>query len=102
MNSIVVCLAIIAYFVIQIIIICSLSRDNKKLKEEKKLLESNLLSARTNVTELANFIKNTDIIRKDEKVFAEKIEDAESDEEVHKIIGDIIFLNNSRVQNYKD
>ena len=102
MNSIVICLAIIAYFVIQIIIICSLSRDNKKLKEEKKLLESNLLSARTNVAELANFIKNTDRIRKDEKVFAEKIEDAESDEEVHKIISDIIFLNNTRVQNYKD
>lgn len=100
MNSIVVCLAIIAYFVIQIIIICSLSRDNKKLKEEKKLLENNLLSARTNVAELANFIKNTDRIRKDEKVFAEKIEDAKSDEEVHKIIGDIIFINNSRVQNH--
>lgn len=100
MNSIVVCLAIIAYFVIQIIIICSLSRDNKKLKEEKKLLESNLLSARTNVTELANFIKNADRIRKDEKVFAEKIEDAESDEEVHKIISDFIFLNNSRVQDH--
>lgn len=100
MSKITFYLTILACFVTMIGIITALIRDIKKLKEEKKLLENNLLSARTNVAELANFIKNTDKIHKDEKVFAEKIEDAKSDEEVHKIIGDIIFLNNTRVQNH--
>lgn len=102
MSKITFYLTILACFVTMIGIITALIRDIKKLKEEKKLLESNLLNARTNVAELAKFIKNADRIHKDEKVFAEEIEDAKSDEDVHKIINDIIFLNNTRVRNFKD
>lgn len=99
MNKVIFYLVILACFVTLIGIIYALIRDIKKLKEENRLLESKLSSARCNVEQLTKYIQNTDRIRKDEKKMAEKIEDAKTDEEVHVIINDIIALNNSRVQN---
>ena len=78
-------------------VITALVRDIKKLKEENKQLNCKLDSARTNVEQLAEYIKSNDKIRKEEKKIAEEIKDAKTDEEVHSIISNIISLNNSRV-----
>ena len=83
-------------------IIYALIRDKKNLKKEKAELESKLAAARTNIEQLSDFISNSNKIHKEEKELAEKIKDAETDEEVHDIINDIISLNNTRVQNNKN
>lgn len=80
-------------------IISALVRDIKKIKSENKQLNCRLDSARINVEQLADYIQNTDRIRKEERQIAEEIKDAKTDEEVHSIISNIIALNNSRVQN---
>ena len=99
MSKITFYLIILACFVTMIGIITALIRDIKKLKEENKQLNCKLDSARSNVEQLAEYIKSNDKIRKEEKKIAEEIKDAKSDEEVHSIISNIIALNNSRVQN---
>ena len=101
MNNITFCLVILACFVTMGAVIYALIRDKKNLKKEKAELESKLASARTNIEQLSDFISNSNKIHKEEKELAEKIKDAETDEEVHDIINDIISLNNSRVQNNK-
>ena len=101
MNNTTFCLVILACFVTMGAVIYALIRDKKNLKKEKAELESKLASARTNVEQLSDFISNSNKIHKEEKELAEKIKDAETDEEVHDIINDIISLNNTRVQNNK-
>lgn len=101
MNNIIFCLVILACFVTMGAVIYALIRDKKNLKKEKAELESKLASARTNIEQLSDFISNSNKIHKEEKELAEKIKDAETDEEVHDIINDIISLNNTRVQNNK-
>lgn len=68
-------------------------------KKEIQILKNELNSARENVKQLTDYIRNSDKIRKEEKEIAEKIKEAKTDEEVHSIINDIIALNNNRVQN---
>ena len=97
MSKVTFYLIILACFVTMIGVITALIRDIKKLKEENKQLNCKLDSARTNVEQLAEYIKSTDRIRKEEKKIAEEIKDAKTDEEVHSIISNIISLNNSRV-----
>ena len=99
MSKVTFYLIILACFVTMIGVITALVRDIKKLKEENKQLNCKLDSARTNVEQLAEYIKSNDKIRKEEKKIAEEIKDAKTDEEVHSIISSIIALNNSRVQN---
>jgi len=101
MNMVTFCLVILACLVTMGGVIYALIRDKKNLKKEKAELESKLASARTNIEQLSDFISNSNKIHKEEKELAEKIKDAETDEEVHDIINDIISLNNSRVQNNK-
>ena len=101
MNNTTFCLVILACFVTMGAVIYALIRDKKNLKKEKAELESKLASARTNIEQLSDFISNSNKIHKEEKELAEKIKDAETDEEVHDIINDIISLNNTRVQNNK-
>lgn len=101
MNNIIFCLVIIACFITMGAVIYALIRDKKNLKKEKAELESKLASARTNIEQLSDFISNSNKIRKEEKELVQKIKDAETDEEVHDIINDIISLNNTRVQNNK-
>ena len=101
MNNITFYLIILACFVTMGAVIYALIRDKKNLKKEKAELESKLASARTNIEQLSDFISNSNKIHKEEKELAEKIKDAETDEEVHGIINDIVSLNNSRVQNNK-
>ena len=99
MSKITFYLIILACFVTMIGVITALIRDIKKLKKENRQLNCKLDSARSNVEQLAEYIKSNDKIRKEEKKIAEEIKDAKSDEEVHSIISNIIALNNSRVQN---
>ena len=101
MNMVIFYLVILACFVTMAGIITALIRDIKKLKEENRQLNCRLDTARNNVEQLTEYIKNSDRIRKDEKEIAEKIKDAKTDEEVHSIISSIVALNNSRVQNNK-
>ena len=80
-------------------VIYALIKDRIKQKKEIQELKNEINSARENVKQLTDFIRNSDKIRKEEKQIAEKIKEAKTDEEVHNIINDIIALNNSRVQN---
>ena len=80
-------------------VIYALIRDRKAQKKEIQELKNEINSARENVKQLSEYIKNSDKIRKEEKEIAEKIKEAKTDEEVHNIINDIIALNNARVQN---
>ena len=99
MSNLVFFLVIIACFVTMIAIIYALSRDIKQLKKENELWENKLAGARENVSQLSEFIRNSDKIRKEEKQIAGMIKEAKTDEEVHDIINNIIAINNSRVQN---
>jgi predicted Holliday junction resolvase-like endonuclease len=89
----------VAIIVIMGAVIYSLIKMLQKNKKEIQSLNNELNSARENVKQLSDFIRNSDKIRKEEKEIAEKIKEAKTDEEVHNIINDIIALNNSRVQN---
>ena len=80
-------------------VIYALIRDRKAQKKEIQELKNEINSARENVKQLSEYIKNSDKIRKEEKEIAEKIKEAKTDEEVHEIITSIIALNNNRVQN---
>lgn len=99
MNTVTIILVMLAIIVIMGGVIYALIRDRKAQKKEIQELKNEINSARENVKQLSDFIKNSDKIRKEEKEIAEKIKEAKTDEEVHNIINDIIALNNSRVQN---
>ena len=99
MNTLTIILVMVAIIVTMGGIIYALIRDRKAQKKEIQELKNEIISARENVKQLSDFIKNSDKIRKEEKQIAEKIKEAKTDEEVHNIINDIIALNNSRVQN---
>ena len=99
MNTLTIILVMVAIIVTMGGIIYALIRDKKAQKKEIQELKNEINSARENVKQLTDFIRNSDKIRKEEKQIAEKIKEARTDEEVHNIINDIIALNNSRVQN---
>ncbi len=98
MNTLTIILVMVAIIVTMGGIIYVLIRDRKAQKKEIQELKNEINSARENVKQLSDFIRNSDKIRKEEKQIAEKIKEAKTDEEVHNIINDIIALNNSRVQ----
>ena len=102
MNTVTVILVMLAIIVICGAVIYALIKDHIKQKKEIQELKNEINSARENVKQLSDFIRNSDKIRKEEKEIAEKIKEAKTDEEVHNIINDIIALNNSRVQNGQD
>lgn len=99
MNTLTIILVMVAIIVTMGGIIYVLIRDRKAQKKEIQELKNEINSARENVKQLSDFIRNSDKIRKEEKQIAEKIKEAKTDEEVHEIINDIIALNNNRVQN---
>ena len=99
MNTVTIILVMLAIIVICGAVIYTLIKDRIKQKKEIQELKNEINSARENVKQLTDFIRNSDKIRKEEKEIAEKIKEAKTDEEVHNIINDIIALNNSRVQN---
>ena len=98
MNTLTIILVMVAIIVMCGVVIYSLIKMLQKNKKEIQSLNNELNSARENVKQLTDFIRNSDKIRKEEKEIAEKIKEAKTDEEVHNIINDIIALNNARVQ----
>ena len=102
MNTLTIILVMLAIIVMCGAVIYALIRDRKAQKKEIQELKNEINSARENVRQLSEYIKNSDKIRKEEKEIAEKIKEAKTDEEVHNIINDIIALNNARVQNGQD
>ena len=98
MNTLTVILVFFAIIVMCGAVIYILIKDHIKQKKEIQELKNEINSARENVKQLSEYIKNSDKIRKEEKEIAEKIKEAKTDEEVHNIINDIIALNNARVQ----
>ena len=99
MNTLTIILVMVAIIVTMGGVIYALIKDRKAQKKEIQELKNEIISARENVRQLSEYIKNSDKIRKEEKEIAEKIKEAKTDEEVHNIINDIIALNNNRVQN---
>jgi len=99
MNTLTIILVMLAIIVIMGGVIYALIKARIKQKKEIQELKNEINSARENVKQLTDFIRNSDKIRKEEKQIAEKIKEAKTDEEVHNIINDIIALNNNRVQN---
>ena len=99
MNTLTIILVMLAIIVMCGAVIYVLIKDRIKQKKEIQELKNEINSARENVKQLSDFIRNSDKIRKEEKQIAEKIKEAKTDEEVHNIINDIIALNNARVQN---
>ena len=99
MNTLTIILVMLAINVMCGAVIYSLIKMLQKNKKEIQSLNNELNSARENVKQLSEYIKNSDKIRKEEKEIAEKIKEAKTDEEVHNIINSIIALNNARVQN---
>ena len=99
MNTLTIILIMVAIIVMCGAVIYSLIKMLLKNKKEIQSLNNELNSARENVRQLSEYIKNSDKSRKEEKEIAEKFKEAKTDEEVHNIINDIIALNNSRVQN---
>ena len=99
MNTVTIILIMFAIIVMCGAVIYVLIKDHIKQKKKIQELKNEINSARENVKQLTDFIRNSDKIRKEEKQIAEKIKEARTDEEVHNIINDIIALNNSRVQN---
>ena len=98
MNTLTIILILLAIIVICGAVIYSLIKMLQKNKKEIQSLNNELNSARENVRQLSDYIKNSDKIRKEEKEFADRIKEAKTDEEVHNIINDLVALNNSRVQ----
>ncbi len=102
MDMITVILVFIAVVAIMSGVIYCLIRDSKKQKEEIKELKNIINSEKKNLEQLSEYITKLDNIRKDEKELADKIKEAKTDEELQKIINDIVALNNNRVQNDKN
>jgi len=99
MNSLTIILVMLAIIVICGAVIYALIKDRTKQKKEIQELKNEINSARENVKQLTDFIRNSDKIRREEKEIAEKIKEAKTDEEVYNIIANIIDDNNNRVQN---
>lgn len=102
MDMITVILIFIAVIVIMGGVIYCLIRDSKKQKDEIKELKNIINSEKKNLEQLSEYITKLDNIRQDEKELADKIKEAKTDEELQKIINDIVALNNNRVQNDKN
>ena len=76
---------------------------SKAIKNKKEIqnLTVNLERQEKLITSLMKHLEEITQIKNDEKEISQKIQGAETDEEVEDIIADIIARNNERVQNNK-
>ena len=95
MNTITIALIILAVILIEGFVIYALDRDRKKLKTENDSLKNKYSG-------LKGYIEKLIEINADEKGTAEKIKEAQTDEEVYSILNDIILANNSKLQDHKN
>ena len=97
--SLVLILILIALIVILGLIIFILIKSLNAKKKELAETQARLESARANIEQLSKYIDNILKIKADEKSISQKIKEAESDEEICKIIADIVAVNNNGLQN---
>ena len=95
MNTITIALIILAVILIEGFVIYALDRDRKKLKAENDSLKNKCSG-------LKGYIEKLIEINADKKETAEKIKEAQTDEEVYSILNDIILANNSKLQDHKN
>ena len=95
MNTITIALIIFAVILIEGFVIYALYRDRKKFKAENDSLKNKSSG-------LKGYIEKLIEINADEKETAEKIKEAQTDEEVYSILNDIILANNSKLQDHKN
>ena len=70
-------------------------------KKKSEQLKNELLDLQRSYSALTAYIREVNDINIDKEEFAEKINGAESDEEVQNIISDIIACNNGKLSNNK-
>lgn len=92
-------LVLIAVIITMSGIIYVLVKSARSKKKEIADLSAKLSSARANVDQLSKYIDKLQKIKSEEKSISNKIKEAKTDEEVFKIIADIVDDNNNRVQN---
>lgn len=80
-------------------IIFVLVKSARSKKKEIADLYAKLSSARVNIEQLSKYVDKLQKIKSEEKSISNKIKEAKTDEEVFKIIADIVADNNNRVQN---
>lgn len=99
MNEVTLILVMLAVITIMAGIIWSLIKTIQEKKKEIADLNIKIQSARVNIEQLSAYIDKILKIKNDEKSISQKIKEAENDEEVYKIIADIVSSNNNRLQN---
>ena len=92
-------LVLIAVIITMGAIIFVLVKSSRSKKKEIAELSAKLSSARANVEQLSEYIDKLQKIKSEEKSISNKIKEAKTNEEVFKIIADIVADNNNRVQN---
>lgn len=102
MNTIVICLIVLAVILIEGFVIYALARDRKKLKADNEKLEQRIIDVTANLNLMTKYIEKILEIKADEKSTADKIKEAKTDEEVISILNDIISANNAKLQNNKN
>jgi len=70
-------------------------------KKKSEQLKNELLDLQRSFSALTAYIREVNEINIDKEEFAEKINGAESDEEVQNIISDIIAVNNGKLSHNK-
>lgn len=70
-------------------------------KKKSEQLKNELLDLQRSYSALTAYIREVNDINIDKEEFAEKINGAESDEEVQNIISDIIAVNNGKLSEHK-
>ena len=92
-------LVLIAVIITMGAIIFVLVKSSRSKNKEIADLSAKLSSARANVEQLSKYVDKLQKIKSEEKSISNKIKEAKTDEEVFKIIADIVADNNNRVQN---
>jgi Na+-transporting methylmalonyl-CoA/oxaloacetate decarboxylase gamma subunit len=97
-NFIITLFVVIALLVVLLLYISNMAKNDRK---ELKLVREELTAEKERVGYLMRHLEEITEIKKDEKTISQKIEKAETDEEVCDILSAIINANNGRVQNNK-
>lgn len=95
MNTILILLAMIVILAIFIII---LAKIIKKISSENETLRRKVAKQSMNIRVLLEHARGLGEIQKESGDFLRRIHNAQSDEDLDDIIGDIITRNNERVQ----
>jgi Tfp pilus assembly protein PilN len=99
--SITIILLIIALVVIIAGLVYTLIAEKKRYKETITQLNKDIACQQNNIIQLKQFFEKVFALKKEEKDFEKRIENAKSEEDYNNIIADIIARNNDRVRDDK-